>query len=668
MVDIDPSKLPDIAKEIHALKDEFINMEKALVGVFGKMVEGSAKGIEAFKKMKDGVDISSGGIGKMNNLFDAMRGGVGNVNDEAKDLFVTFGGFAGITSHVLKLPVAFNDTANSIKNMSAGFSSTLGYLNQIKEIPFAGKLGIDKVVDGLKNFGGPGAEAIDNVRGMEVAFLRSATAGGNLSNAINGVGESFEFIDAKMAQYGNMAAEVGNANNLTAGQTIEFMKALNRIPGALEQNVGRMNMMDAVLKVSVGTFRDSGEVIGMLEGYYKTLGVSGEDALQIITRTTAAATAMRMPVELMDSFVKDTASTFKLFGNNTQRAIDIMSRFGPELQKSGLGPEAIQSVVRGITEGIGQMNIAQKSFLSAQTGGKGGLAGGYQIDLLLKQGKIDEVYAKIEQSLKGIAGGRIVKLEDAAKDQGAAAQFTKQIQLLTSGPFKIADNAQSAQRILEVLSKGGKIGQAVPGLGIAKETLAEATDRGKALQERQFNPLVKFGNTLESGAVQMASQMSDSMSSASQSFANKIMMESEGSARVAGRGVVSEKPLTLKEQNVALFNKTSAAINPSSEELGLGDRISSAFKNIFSKERLPILESAPSPIESVRQALPEKRTSEVAVPGIAARQTAPATLVIKVMGEKDVIELINVQYDEKIKQFNIDKTTKNAVGYSKGGS
>lgn len=665
MVDIDPSKLPDIAKEIHALKDEFINMEKALVGVFGKMVEGSAKGIEAFKKMKDGVNVGSDGIGKMNILFNAMKGDISNISDEAKDLFVTFGGFGGITSHVLKLPAAFNDTANSIRNMSAGFSSTLGYLNQIKEIPFAGKLGIDKVVDGLKKFGEPGAEAIDNVRGMEVAFLRSATAGGNLENAMNGVGESFESIDAKMAQYGNMAAIVGNANNLTAGQTIQFMTALNRIPGALEQNVGKMNMMDAVLKVSAGTFRDSGQVIGMLEEYYKQLGVSGEDTLQIISRTTAAATAMRMPVELMDSFVKDAADTFKLFGNNTQGAIDIMARFGPALKDSGLGPEAIKEVVKGITQGIGQMNIAQKSFLSAQTGGKGGLAGGYQIDLLLKQGKIDEVYGKIEQSLRGIAGGRIVKLEDAAKDQGAAAQFTKQIQLLTSGPFKIAQNEAQAQRILEVLSKGGSIGEASKKIGTGKEALEQATERGAALEKTQFNPLVAFGNTFESGAINAASQMSESMSLASKSFADKIMMESEVSARAAGEGVVSKKPPTLKEQNVAFFNKTATAINPSSEEPGIGEKISAALKNLFSKENLP---EAQSPIESVRQSIPEKRALDAtAPPAIAAQQTAPATLVIKVMGEKDVIELINVHYDEKTKQFNMDKTTNNAVGYSRGG-
>jgi hypothetical protein len=109
----------------------------------------------------------------------------------------------------------------------------------------------------------------------------------------------------------------------------------------------------------------------------------------------------------------------------------------------------------------------------------------------MRQGKMDEVQRKVEDSLRKQFGGRIVTLEEAAKDSRAAGQMTKQVQFLTQGPTKIAGSEAEAYRILEVMAKGKGGGSAIKS---PEESFKSALKTGDALQERQANALVKIQN------------------------------------------------------------------------------------------------------------------------------------------------------------------------------
>jgi len=101
----------------------------------------------------------------------------------------------------------------------------------------------------------------------------------------------------------------------------------------------------------------------------------------------------------------------------------------------------------------------------------------------------------VEKSLRQQFGGRITTLKEAATDQGAAAQYTKQVQLLMSGPTKLADTEGEAHRILEAMAKGTTA--ETGGTLDAQQAVAKSVDVGNDIQERNYNQLIELGNKLE---------------------------------------------------------------------------------------------------------------------------------------------------------------------------
>jgi hypothetical protein len=267
-----------------------------------------------------------------------------------------------------------------------------------------------------------------------------------------------------------------------------------------EDATDSIQLLDAAMKIAQGTGQDFKDVVNQLNTTFRDFGTIGEEPLQIIARISDASQNLRMPLDLVKSYVTGASSSFKMFGQNAQGAINILERFTPALAESGAGPEMIKDLVSGVTEGIRSMGIAEKAFLSAQTGGAKGLQGSYQIDLALKQGKVDEVYQKVEQNLRKQFGGRIVTLEEAAKDSRAAGQFTKQIQMLKSPALGgIAKSDAEAERLLDVFSKVKKPGEKVS-IKTPEESFKAAMSVGDKLQERQYNVLTQINNISERSA------------------------------------------------------------------------------------------------------------------------------------------------------------------------
>ena len=77
----------------------------------------------------------------------------------------------------------------------------------------------------------------------------------------------------------------------------------------------------------------------------------------------------------------------------------IMNDYVGALQNTGMTGQHAMEVVKGMTDSIAGMSVAQKAFLSSQTGGPGGLMGAFQIEKDLREGKIDKVFDKVRQTM-----------------------------------------------------------------------------------------------------------------------------------------------------------------------------------------------------------------------------------------------------------------------------
>ncbi len=413
-------------------------------------------------------------------------------------------GLIGLSLRSNFKPEAFSVLGEAAKESTADIDETLESINKLlgfrpeKDDPLSRTV---RTIENLIRLGDP-------TKQVEMGLIATSAASGELGDLLENVGEDLSGLTLKAEKYSRITYDLANASGLNQKQVSQYARQLMSIPGAMdtsiesfEKGIDDLHLLDAAMKIGTGTGIGFTRVAEDLAFQYQELGTTGREALEYTTRLSSVSQQLRLPLEGIRSYAESAAKSFRFLGDNTQGTLDIFERFAPALQEGGLGARAINDIIGDVSSNISQLGLAQKAFLSSQTGGPGGLQGGYQIDLLLKQGKVDQVYQKVEESLRKQFGGRIVTLEEAASDSRAAGQFTKQVQLLTQGPTKIASSEQEAYRLLDVFAKGQKT---TGEFKSPTEAFESALKTGDALQERQTNILSKVLNEQER-ATQLAS-------------------------------------------------------------------------------------------------------------------------------------------------------------------
>jgi hypothetical protein len=485
---------------ITLIKDQLNSMG----GGFSKLSDSTVKATKNLSDLtkqssdfvKVGLDEATDGLG---DSFEALKEKVKNSSDEMGLFLGKMLMLSPIATRRLPLPDAFDAIGKSAKGATGSIADMLKTTMNLFNTDFSSN---SKLKAGFSILGA-NAERADFAKNYETGLLQSAAATGDFSEVLKSVGSDLSGLSLRTEAYSDLVVNVGNASGLSSKQVAEYASQLRVIPGALDnfkdgsgKAVADMHYLDAAIKTSVGTGQDFSTVISDLSFQFETLGTKGAPALELVSRMQSASDTLNMPLEKIRDYVRTSAEAFKFLGDNAQGAINIMGELGPSLRRSGLGPSAINELVKGVTSGISQMSTAQKAFLSAQTGGSGGLQGSFQIDLMLRQGKIDEVFNKVGQNLKQQLGGTIVSLEDAAKDSGAAAQFQRQLALVKSPAMGgIAKTDNQAMRILEALA--GKEKGDVANLKSPEAAFKDAMGVGDKLQDRQNNLLVQANNWAE---------------------------------------------------------------------------------------------------------------------------------------------------------------------------
>ncbi len=334
----------------------------------------------------------------------------------------------------------------------------------------------------------------------EIGLVALHAKAGDLNKEFERQTSGIQSLNNLTNEFANQMEAISISTGTTTAETSGYAKTLLAIPGAYskiisETPVGSINLLQAAMTVASGTTQDFGDVFGIISQQFKNFGQVGKEPLELMSRMYSVSQNLGLPFEYLNTQIKNTSEQFKYFGDNTNASLRILSGFAPALKASGVGPAGISEIVGNLTNAVGSLDIAQKAFLSAQTGGPGGLQGGYQIDLLLQQGKMDEVFKKMEDSLKK-QFGKIVTLEEASRSPEAAGQLTKQVAFLKEGPFgKIAQTDAQAFKILEAFKAGAAPKVEEPTVG--QDAFSNVMNQGSALQERHNNLLTIASNHLD---------------------------------------------------------------------------------------------------------------------------------------------------------------------------
>jgi hypothetical protein len=416
-------------------------------------------------------------------------------------------------THTLANTTAFNNfgaiSETALSNTGGAINSVANNISGVGEL--LGKVGGKTTAFGAaisefsgliakygKTVAGNMSSSLTAVQLLETGLSSMLVEGGNASQMFDSGSTSGvnDFTD-KIKMFNQQVTNLSLASGIGRTASAELMKQLGSIPGQIEPGARSFESLaehaDATSKVIAGTGINQKTVLDEMKNAYENLGATATEQLQYVAQLSQAAQASTLGFDQTKATLDAVTGSFREFGNETDGAVAIIDKFGPAFTKMHVGAKTASDIIKGLTDGISIMNVAQKGFLSSSTGGAGGLRGGFQIDKLLQEGKLKEVEAKLEQALKKQFGGKIVSLNEATSNDKSAAQYQKQLSMVQQGPFgSLAQKAGGAEKLLEALSKGGGA-SSTSGANQLKTTL----DQGKNRQDRSNTAIAKIATGLE---------------------------------------------------------------------------------------------------------------------------------------------------------------------------
>jgi hypothetical protein len=415
--------------------------------------------------------------------------------------------FTGVDSSGLS---TFTEQIQYITSTLGNTESGIGALVSVaknafgKEVPAAIKGSFGAVEQFVVNL----AKSADNGLKLQNAVIQLAGKTGNLNTVFELAGPKLQNINALLQKHAQMMADATQATGVAPEMVEKYYSELGQVPGALESLVtstGNANqkttMLTAAMKVAAGTGRSFEEIVDDLKVAFKDYGMTGENALKFSSQISAVTQNLGVELSTVRDALRSGAEAFKMFANAGESAsrmstgmAEVMNNYAKALESTGLNGTAAVDVIRNMTGQISQMGIAQKSFLSAQTGGGGGLMGAFQIDKMMRDGDLKGVFEKVRQQMQK-QFGKIVTVDEASQSQGAAAQMTKQMMILKQGPLgQFARSDVEAERILEGFKAAGAGGG---GGGLNPDILKETMDKGTSVQEKSYTVMSDMRGHLE---------------------------------------------------------------------------------------------------------------------------------------------------------------------------
>lgn len=462
------SMLEELAKSGDITGDVFNKLKNAVSDVSQKLQDGTV----ITEKHKDQLNLVAAAAGKATSQYTAMS----SVD------------FSGMTKQLRDISVAMGNGTVGLGQLA----SSTGTFRRAGEAIDVFKERVFKSAAALTT-------KADNMLRLESGYISLAGRTGDLGKIMNATGMDFNELSKLTETQAYLIKDTASATNIGKEEAEKYYTVFGRVPGMLTSVVQTgteagetINAMTAAIKVAHGTGKDAYEIQQQLNMAYHNYGLVGEEALNLTVKMNEAQRNTGLTTEMLNNALTSTASSLRGVADQgeaanrmAEGATSIYNNYVQALKATGVTADYAAGMVQNMTAQVRSMNTAQKAFLSAQTGGPGGLMGSFQIDKMLKEGDIEGVFNKVRQQMQKQLGS-IVTLEEAAASPAAAAQMARQKTMLQSGPLgSMVKSDEDAYRLLESMKTGG------PPPTALGDTVQQAMDRGTQMEQRRSLPIAQ---------------------------------------------------------------------------------------------------------------------------------------------------------------------------------
>lgn len=390
---------------------------------------------------------------------------------------------------------------NQLINLAKSFGLASSEIGKTMDKDAGGKFAINfsKLGDAVSKAAENMAQHADNALMLQEVYLSAAAATGTYDKVMQIAGQTLEELNGTIDIQQTLITSTAKATHLTTDAVRSYYVALGNVPGALDATVSstgaaqtKMSMLQATMELAKGTGRSFTDIVEDLNKAYENYGVTGQSALQFSARMSEASNKLGMRLQDVRQGLSNIGSSFSGIANvgeaanrMIENAASLYTEYTAALQKTGLAATQASGIASNLIGKFKELSLEQKAFLSSQTGGPGGLMGGFRIEKMLREGDVAGVQKLVTQMLEK-QFGKIVSLEEASASQGAAAQRARQIALIRQGPLgSLASTQEDAGRLLDAL-RLRKEGAAATKL--EADYLQTRIERGQKLRELTATP------------------------------------------------------------------------------------------------------------------------------------------------------------------------------------
>jgi hypothetical protein len=504
------------ANALEALANGANNSGERLNGL-GAIAAGAKDIFSNFSKTLESYNMSLKDSGAFTNQQSVAFAALATTALETRKAFdnltgVDYSNISGFTEQFSTLKKIIGDSPvynTTEKQMSAISKSLVSLGVPMDKIQEAAKGGLS----GLIAYGAGFLQSADNALRLQSAIIQLAGKTGSLNEIFNVAGEDLGNVNSLLAQQNKIIGDSISATGLNEQKIESYYAMLGGVRGALNENVKateqsekNTNMLTASIKLAMGTGQRYEEVISDLRVAFREYGIVGENALKLNARFSELSNKFGIELDDVRSGLMGAAGAFKIFADAgdaaskmSENLAGIMNDYVQSLKGTGMSGLQAVKVVQDMTSSVAGLNVAQKAFLSAQTGGPGGLMGAFQIEKMLKSGDIEGVFNKVQQTMQK-QFGKIVTLDEASTSQAAASQLQKQMLLLQKGPLGgMVKSDQDAYRLLEAMrnKQEGRITSDQAASPLRDDIVQQSMDRGTAIQEKSYTTLTEANVNLQ---------------------------------------------------------------------------------------------------------------------------------------------------------------------------
>ena len=343
---------------------------------------------------------------------------------------------------------------------------------------------------------------------LKVSIFNLMQQSGSVAPLMNEGALSMDTLSESAANMNQRMDEMGKSLGINRDALPDLISKFSKVPGALDmvskggvQSADSLDSLVKTLTVASGLSIDHSDFIKRQSESYFNWGTAIDKTMDNLTLMNKTQQDLGMNRDVMLKFLDDATAGTNKFGDSTESAIMLMGSFGKAMRESGVSERGVSEIISGMSGRMKDLDLGQAAFINQTSGGKGGLAGAYEIEFMKQQGDFAGIAQKAMDAFDNMGMGETVTLQDVQDNDALAPELARQTAILQK--LGLAGDNQEAYRMLEAMQSGALddlkniINDPAANEADARQRMIEVMESGNEIQKSGNDAVINFTNSLE---------------------------------------------------------------------------------------------------------------------------------------------------------------------------